>query len=102
MIDPDRRTFPFLIAVAAVCGLLLFAAAESRAATDAQCSTEWNNSSASDSCTTSSIYADGDDCVIYYSCTKSNGHSSGSQSITSALGSVSGLNNCNGSLWWNC
>ena len=102
MTDPNRRAFPFCIAAAAVCGLLLFAAAESRAATDAQCSTAWDASNASNSCTASSIYASGDNCVIYYSCTKSNGNSSGSQSITSALNSVSNLQNCNGLLWWNC
>ena len=89
------------IALAAVF-LLLGVAAESEAATPAQCEAQFNNSSASDSCTFNSATTDGDQCTIYYSCTTSSGGSSGSQSITSALGSVSGLNNCNGELWWNC
>ena len=103
MPNHDRRSFRSVSAIAAVAALLLLGAASpARAATDAQCSTAWNESSASDTCTSSSIYAEGDNCVIYYSCTKSNGNSGGSQSITSALNSVSGLRNCNGLLWWTC
>ena len=99
----DHRTFPFRFGIVAVCGLLLLgAAAESRAATPAQCEDEFDKSSAASSCTFNSATTDGDQCTIYYSCTTSSGGSSGSQSITSALTSVSGLRNCNGELWWNC
>ena len=98
-----HRTFPLRIGIVAVAALLLLGvASESRAATPAQCETEFDKSSASDSCTFSSATTDGDQCTIYYSCTTSSGGSSGSQSITSALGSVSSLKNCNGLLWWNC
>ena len=103
MLNLRHRTFPLRIGIVAVAALLLLGAAiESHAATPAQCESEFDKSSASDSCTFNSAMTDGNQCTIYYSCTTSSGGSSGSQSITSALSSVSGLKNCNGLLWWNC
>ena len=80
---------------------LLGVATESQAATAAQCEAEWAQSSADDTCSNEQISASGDDCTITALCTMSDG-SSRSDSVTSNLSSVSGLNNCNGTIWWNC
>ena len=78
--------------------LLLGAATESRAAaTDAQCSTQWSNSAADDTCSDEQIQAQGNHCRISASCTMSNG-SSRSDSITVGLNQVSFIENCDGSL----
>ena len=58
MTDPDRGAFPFRIGIAAVGGVLpLGAVAEGRAATDAQQTAKWGESSTDDPCSNESIAA---------------------------------------------
>ena len=56
MLNLDHMVFPFRIGIAAVAALLLLGVATgSQAATDAQCTAAYNESSVSDVCTTISI-----------------------------------------------
>ena len=100
----DRRAFPVRIGVAAVAALLLLgAAAGSRAATDAQCSAAYNDSSASDDCTTVSIagLSGPDRCKIVARCPSSSGHQQ-QDTIYAPLSLTDDLQNCNGSLSYSC
>ena len=97
MFHLDRRTFPLRIGIAAVCGLLLLgAAAESRAATDAQCSSAYNESDASDQCTTVSVSGrSGNRCKIVADCPSGTGATQ-RDSIYVPLANADELKNCGG------
>ena len=97
MTDPNRRAFPLLIAVAAVCGLLLLGVATgSQAATNAQCSSAYNQSSASDACTTVSVEGkSGNRCKITADCPSGTGAWQ-RDSTYAPLSLVPNLKNCGG------
>ena len=97
MFHPDRRTFPLRVGIAVVCGLLLLGVVtESRAATDAQCSSAYNESDASDQCTTVSVSArSGNRCKIVASCPSGTGASQ-QDSIYVPLDVADELKNCGG------
>ena len=97
MLDLHHRMFPFRIGIVAVAVLLLLGVAtESRAATSAQCSTEYNESDASDSCTTVSVEAkSGDRCKIVADCPSGTGAWQ-RDTIYVPLDNADDLNNCGG------
>ena len=97
MFDLCHRTFPLHIAIVAVATLLLLGiATESRAATDAQCSTEWSESDADDTCSGEQISAlSGNRCWIRAQCSHANG-AVNPDSIKLPLSLVDNLKNCGG------
>ena len=93
--------------IALAAGLLLLGAATGSRADDGgaekvqatmQCKAEWADSPASDSCSNAQMgITIDDDCAVSAMCTTS-GEAQSLTSITVALDSVSGLNNCAGTL----
>ena len=104
MLNLDRGVSPLRIGVVlAAATLLLGVATGSRAGSAAleACKSQWNGSPASYTCTNAQIAAtgvEGDDCEISATCTTPGGGTPSISSITVPLGSVSGLNNCDGEL----
>ena len=97
----NHRVFPLRIGLALAATLMLLGVpALSGAATDSECSTEWSESGADDSCWSETISASGDtDCEIGASCATSQGQgNSRYTTITVHLSRVDELNNCNGHL----
>ncbi len=99
------RCGPWKVGIALAAGLLLLGVATGSRADDEaekaqatmQCKAEWADSPASDSCSDMQIdIADDDDCVVSAMCTS--GEAQSLTTITVALGSVSGLHNCAGTL----
>ena len=95
-LDRSSRSLRFGVALAAALSLL-GATTESRAATNAQCSAQWSNSTADDTCSNEDIKAQGNNCRIAASCTMSNGGNR-SDNITVGLNQVSFIENCDGFL----
>ena len=97
MIGPDRKALPLGVGIAAIAGLLLLGVpTESEAATDAQCSSAYNDSSASDQCTTVSVVGvGGGRCRITARCPSGTGAEQ-QDSIYVPLESADELLNCGG------
>ena len=94
MLDLDHRAYRYRIGIAAFAALLLLGVAtESRA----DCWSEWNSSSASESCQIPSIASAHGYCRIITSCEDSQGVLK-DHDITIPQDDVADLNNCNGQL----
>lgn len=94
MLDLDHRAYRYRIGIAAFAALLLLGVAtESRA----DCWSEWNSSSASESCEIPSIASAFGYCRIITSCETSQGVLK-DHDITIPQDDVADLNNCNGEL----
>ena len=85
------------IALAAVLPLLGVASPVLADVTEAQCSAEWAESAADETCSNEEIVVQGGDCKISASCTMDNGVSQ-NDSFMADLDKIDTLVNCNGLL----
>ena len=100
MLNLSRGVFPLRFAAALAAVLLLLGVASPAWAdvTQAQCSAEWAESDADETCSNEEIVVQDDgDCQITASCTMDNGGSR-NDSFAAALNKISTLVNCNGLL----